>query len=182
MSIMNNRFKTIPSKFKWHFSIIGILIVVGLVYVSSLPEDIGIPGVSATFGTPTYSDTRISSVNIYGNSSANIFSWGYNVNPDATPDLPINTWVEMFQVQIAVKVSRLATGGTYLDHIAVSGGITSPSGVTTPLSEAEGESEGYALGVADGIYYHVFQWNDKNYVLDEVGIYRLYFNLAIEVP
>lgn len=169
-------------RFKYPFALIGVLAVAFLMIGSMLPGEMGIPSVRAEFGTPTYSDTFISPVTMYGNASAVVQSWSRSVNPNEVPDLALNTWVEVIACEIQVATARLAPGGTTMSHVAVSGSITDPTGTVTTLTEAAGESGGYWIGSDHGYYFYMIQWTDLNYMLDEVGTYRLYITMSIEVP
>jgi hypothetical protein len=169
------------SKFKLHFGLIGIAFVAILLMGSLIPGDVLLPSVSASFGTPVYSTTHIDIVAMYDNSTA-LITWSRTTNPDETPNMALNQWIESIRIDWTVYTSLLAPGGSIMNHVKLDGTLTSPTGTVTSLTDAQGKANFVSLGADHGYAFYRYQWLDLNYQLSEVGTYRLYFVMSIEIP
>jgi hypothetical protein len=165
------------------FAAFGAIAVIAMMIMMNVPGGPAGTNVSATFGVPIYSDTFISAVKCYDSNGTLVTSWSKTINPDATPSIAIGTDINRISVEIQYNADRLAPGGTVSSHVDVHGTITTPTGAVTSLTNAASISGSYFWYEAQSkLYGTARDWSSLGYDLSEVGTYRIYFVMLIEIP
>lgn len=178
MSIMNK-----SSRFKYYFSIAGILFITGIILISSLPEDMGgVANVSADFGTPSgYANAKITQIAILNqNNGGQIAKWTES-NDDELIKVDYNYIIQSVGITVNLD-SHLLYSHSY--DIA---GVASDTKVTVTITKDNVTVNNYnatLIAYSNGIWYDTCQYQvkDMNYILVEDSYYEIDVKLYVRMP